>query len=339
MTSQSYTDAYWWRVENHSVRCLLCPHACLLGEGETGICRTRQHVNKKLVTTAYGNLCAVNIDPIEKKPLFHFHPGTSTFSVATNGCNLRCLNCQNHTISQSPPDGLNAVWLTSAELVAAAKNQNCTSISYTYTDPVAFYEYMLDTARIARNAGLANIFVSSGYINSRPLKELCQVIDAANIDLKCFDDDIYHRLCGASLRPVLKALQTIKEAGVWLEITNLIIPGWTDNIEMIEKMCSWLADNGFEESPIHFSRFFPSHKLNHLSPTPVETIEKAAIIAIRSGLKYVYTGNMPGSDLEKTRCHNCNTNLIIRRGNILMENHLRTNTCPVCETIIPGIFD
>lgn len=274
-------------------RCLVCPHNCTILEGEHGLCKTKVNVEGELYTVAYGNPCSISIDPIEKKPLYHFFPGSETYSLAIAGCNFRCLNCQNWQISQSSPDECDHYKMTPQEVVAQALLKGTKIISFTYTEPTVFIEFVLDTAKIAHEMGLKTVLVSNGYINQKPLSYLCAYLDAANIDLKCFDDHVYHKLTGGRLQPVLETLKMIKSKGVWLEITNLIIPTWTDSPYMIQEMCKWLVDNGFSDTPLHFSRFFPTYKLSHLQPTPEEIVFKAKEIAEKSGIKFVYLGNMP----------------------------------------------
>jgi pyruvate formate lyase activating enzyme len=330
--------ADWWIEKENGVQCQLCPHACFLKPGETGLCRSRMNYYGRMVVLAFGKLNAINIDPVEKKPLYHFLPGSQTMSVASNGCNLRCLNCQNSAISQTSPVNSHSFDLSPAELVKIAVDKGCKSVSYTYTEPVVFYEYMIESAKIASKAGLYNIMVSSGYINPKPLKALIPFLDAVNIDLKCLDDSIYHSLCGASLKPVLNSLMLLKKAGVWLEITNLIIPERTDDPQMIRDMCRWLKNNGFSETPLHFSRFFPAYQLRDLPPTAVEKLNEAIYIAGDEGLEHVYLGNFSGNGSESTFCINCKNLLISRRGNIVLRSHLENGRCPGCKTALCGIF-
>ncbi|WP_010419393.1 AmmeMemoRadiSam system radical SAM enzyme [Anaerophaga thermohalophila] len=320
------------------IRCQLCPNKCTIKEGERGDCRTRINRNGELITLAYGNPCAVHIDPIEKKPLNHFLPGTTSFSIATGGCNLACLNCQNWQISQKAPDEVGAVDMMPGSVVSAAKAQGCPSIAYTYTEPIVFYEYTNDTAKIAHEKGLRNVIVSAGYIGERPLREWCKNIDAANIDLKSFSDEIYQRLNAGSLQPVLNTLKVLKEEGVWLEITNLIVPQWTDDTEMIKRMCGWLVDNGFEDNPLHFSRFTPMYKLNRLPATPPEILEKAHEIAREAGMKYVYIGNVPGHEAQDTYCPACRKKIIDRSGFRIRENHIVDGHCGFCGEPIAGVW-
>jgi pyruvate formate lyase activating enzyme len=332
-------EARYWKTIGDLVVCQLCPHICRLKMGETGICRTRRNEQGKLVTLAYGNPIALNIDPIEKKPLYHFYPGSNTFSFATQGCNLSCLNCQNYAISQSAPSVDDTHHLLPSELVKMAIDKHCHSISYTYTDPVVYFEYATDIAIKAKEAGLKNIIVSAGYILPKPLTEWSKVMDAANIDLKVFDDSISQKLNGIRLAPVLKTLIALKNAGVWLEITNLLIPRWTDDFETIEKMCRWLVENGFTDTPLHFSRFYPTYKLMDVPPTPLATIEKAYDIAKSAGLKFVYPGNVPGHETENTYCPSCNSKVIERQGYNLSGFHLKKGCCRFCGLSIPGRFE
>ncbi|MDD4064782.1 MAG: AmmeMemoRadiSam system radical SAM enzyme [Bacteroidales bacterium] len=281
-----------WSHEGSKVTCLLCPHYCVIPEGKTGKCRTRINKEGVLYSLAYGNPCSVAIDPIEKKPLYHFLPGSQVLSIATAGCNFRCLNCQNWTISQASPENIDHYDLSPGQIINMALRHKTPSIAFTYTEPTVFYEYMFDIAVKAHEKGLKTIMVSNGYINSGPLEALCPYIDAANIDLKCFDDKMYRRLTGGKLQPVLDTLLTLQKAGVWTEITHLVIPGMTDNPVWFESMCRWLVDNGFASAPLHISRFFPAYKLAHLPPTPVEKVMKEKEIAEKCGLKFVYPGNI-----------------------------------------------
>ena len=321
------------------IKCKLCPQACDIEEGETGDCRTRTNVDGKLYTIAYGNPCAVHVDPIEKKPLYHFLPSSRSYSIATAGCNLACLNCQNWQISQSSPKETRNYDLMPGKVVEEAVENNCKSIAYTYSDPVAFYEYTLDTAKLARLQGIKNLMISAGYINEQPLRELAGYIDGANIDLKSFNDETYEMLNAGTLEPILNTLRILKEEGVWLEITNLIVPSWTDDMEMIRKMCGWLAEEGFEDSPLHFSRFHPTYKLKNLPPTPVSTLEEAASIAREEGINYVYIGNVPSHNSENTLCPNCGKAVVERRGFFIKSFNIKNGACMDCGTNIPGVWE
>lgn len=321
------------------IMCRICPNECVLKEGEISDCRNRIVKNSKLYTMAYGNPCSVNVDPIEKKPLYHFLPGSRAFSIATAGCNMVCLNCQNWAISQTSPDKTRNYNLPPAQVVEQSIKNKCLSIAYTYSEPVTFYEYAYDTAVIAKEAGIKNVFKSNGYVNPEPLKKLCSVIDAANIDLKSFNESTYLRLSGGKLQPVLDALKIYRDMGVWLEITNLIVPTWTDDEEETGRMCRWLADNGFKDTPLHFSRFYPTYKLEQLPPTPIEKLRNAARIASGEGLKYVYIGNVPGNDMADTICPGCGKTVIARQGYRITEKNITDGRCNNCNTPIEGIWD
>lgn len=338
-------------LQSDKVRCSLCPHNCILEEGKSGICRTRVNIKGILHTLAYGTPCSVAIDPVEKKPLFHFLPGSDIFSIATAGCNLRCLNCQNWTISQISPSESHNYRISPDEIVEMIQEKGTNrggensvkSIAFTYTEPTVYYEYMLDVAKAAKERGIKCVIVSNGYINERPLKELCTYLDAANIDLKCFDPVLHKKLTGGNLEPVLDSLRILKESGVWLEITNLLIPGWSDDLTVFEKMCDWLVDNSFADTPLHLSRFFPNYKLQLLSPTPESVITKAAKRARESGMKYVYTGNLCFGREENSVCPKCGNLLVERIRYLLQNNKIRKDSngkgrCPECGEIIPGIW-
>ncbi len=320
------------------VKCKLCPTACTLKEGEIGDCRTRKNVDGVLYSLAYGNPCAIHIDPIEKKPLNHFLPGSRSLSIATAGCNLACLNCQNWQISQKSPEETNNYDLMPGSVVDMAVEKKCKSIAYTYTEPIVYYEYTYDTAKIAKEAGIKNVMVSAGYIEERPLKELCPVIDAANIDLKSFSNEIYEMLNAGSLDPVLRTLKIMKDEGVWLEITNLIVPDWSDDMDLVKKMCDWLYDNGFENTPLHFSRFTPIYKLKRLPATLFDVLDKAHGIARSAGLKFVYIGNVLGHTAQDTFCPKCEKRLIDRQGYRLGDVHIKDSKCEYCGEQIAGVW-
>jgi pyruvate formate lyase activating enzyme len=329
-------EARHWIETPRGIKCMICPNECTLKEGELSVCHNRIARDGKLYTMAYGNPCAVNIDPVEKKPLMHFHPGTLSFSIATAGCNFACLNCQNWEISQTSPDKTRNYDANPEKVVTQAIREQCKSIAYTYSEPITFFEYMLDTATLAKHRGIKNIMVSNGYINQEPLLELCKVIDAANIDLKTFDPEVHLKLTAGKLDPVLATLKTFKDQGVWIEITNLLIPDWTDNFDQITRMCDWLAKEGFTDYPLHFSRFHPQHKLTRLPATPLQALTRAKDIGLRAGLKFVYIGNVPGIGGEDTYCPHCKVLLIKRRGFEIEQNLITSNRCPKCQTVIPG---
>jgi pyruvate formate lyase activating enzyme len=329
-------EAEFYSRTASGVQCMKCPHRCALGEGESGRCRSRVVSKGRLWSIAYGNPCAVHIDPIEKKPFFHMMPATRAFSIAAAGCNFRCLNCQNWQISQfSPKDTANED-LMPAEVVRRAEEEQCRSIAYTYSEPTTFYEYAYDTAKLAKARGLKNLLKSNGYINTEPLKKLCTVLDAANIDLKTFDNAAYGKLSGGTLQPVLDTLKTLVAEGVWLEITNLVIPGWSDDIGLITKMSDWLVRSGLADCPLHFSRFTPLYKLNRLPMTPVATLESARAAALKAGMRYVYIGNVPSQSAENTWCARCGKLVIERKGFAILQNKLSKGNCGFCGHRIPG---
>lgn len=318
------------------VRCLICPNECSIPEGASGDCGNRRNFNGTLFSIAYGNPCSIHIDPVEKKPLLHFYPESLAFSIATAGCNLACLNCQNWTISQTTPDKTRNEDMMPDRVVKEALAGQCKSIAYTYSEPITFYEYTCDTARLARSKGIKNILVSAGYIHEQPLREMAAYIDAANIDLKSFSEEIYTKLNGGRLEPVLNTLKVLKEMNVWLEITNLVIPGWTDDLGMIKKMCAWLHENGFDDTPLHFSRFHPEYRLTQVTSTPVETLIKARNIALEAGLHFVYIGNLANTDAENTNCPSCQKTVIVRKGFRILHNDIVSGKCRHCAHIIPG---
>jgi pyruvate formate lyase activating enzyme len=321
------------------VKCLVCPNDCVIKEGELGECHSRINYKSKIYSIGYGNPCAIHIDPIEKKPLYHFLPESKAFSLAVAGCNLMCLNCQNWQISQVGPKETRNYDLMPPEVYKQAKQNECQSIAYTYSEPIAFYEYFLDSAKIANENGIKNVMVSAGYINEKPLREVAKYIDAANIDLKSFEDEIYVRLNAGKLQPILDTLKILKDEGVWLEITNLIVPEWTDNLDMIKRMCDWLYKKGFEDYPLHFSRFTPLHKLTHLPSTPVNVLNKAREIAQNAGIKYVYIGNVPGSNAQNTICPKCKKIVIERKGYRILQNNLVNGKCRSCNENIAGVWN
>ena len=329
---------YYQTLDNNMVQCFLCPNLCILSKGQRGLCRVRQNIDGQLYTLNYGQIASAHLDPIEKKPLFHFLPGSKAFSVAAVGCSLRCLFCQNWQISQVFPEEAETIELSPEQVVEQALASKAESIAYTYSEPTAFFEYMLDIARIAKDRRLKNVVISSGYINEEPLRELLQYLDAIKIDLKAFDEDFYQKITQGHLEPVLKSLKVIKEEGVWLEIVNLVVPGENDSPEEIRQMAEWIKDNLGEEVPLHFTRFHPTYKLQNLPPTPEETLKKARAIALEVGLKYVYTGNIGNIDMESTYCPNSGVLAIKRHGYFILQNNLQNGQCPDGE-IIPGIWE
>ncbi|MFH0738284.1 MAG: AmmeMemoRadiSam system radical SAM enzyme [Candidatus Omnitrophota bacterium] len=331
---------YYQRLENKSVQCGLCPRRCVIPSGSRGFCGVRENQEGILYTLVYAKPVTLTAgDPIEKKPLFHFFPSSLTFSIATAGCNLKCKFCQNWDISQRRPEELDYTYLKPADLITKVKASGRKIIAYTYSEPTIFYEYMLEIARLARAQGIRNIMHSNGYINEEPLRRLAKYLDAANIDLKGFTDDYYLKLSEGTLEPVLRALKVLKEEGVHLEITNLILPGYNDREEQIIKMCLWIKDNLGEGTPLHFSRFTPMYKMNALNPTPIETLERARQIALDCGLKYVYIGNVPGNPGENTYCPKCRNVIINRTGFTVSKVNIVEGKCKFCAERISGVWD
>ena len=283
---------YYQRLDDGRVECLLCPHHCKLTNGKTGICRSRRNKDGVLVSEVYGKPCSLAIDPIEKKPLYHFHPGTKCLSIACTGCNLRCLNCQNHEISQVSLTEVGHYDLSPSQIVELCMEHHCPGIAYTYTEPLTYLEYITETSRLAHENGLWNILVTAGYVCQEPLHDLLPYLDAANIDLKSFSDNIYQRISGGHLQPVLDTILSMRDADVWIELTNLVIPDVNDDMQMIRQMCRWIAENGLSDNPLHFSRFFPRFKMQDIPPTPLNTLKEAKEIAIEEGIKHVYLGNV-----------------------------------------------
>jgi pyruvate formate lyase activating enzyme len=336
-----YREALFYRKvdqRKQTVACELCPRGCMISEGETGFCRARKNIKGKLYSLGYAQPCAIHIDPIEKKPFSNMLPKTLSFSLASAGCNLRCRFCQNWQISQvSPLETVNQ-YTPPEKIVSAARANDCRTIAYTYTEPTNFYEYMIETAGIAKAQGVLNVYHSNGYINPEPLKDLCKYLSAANIDLKAFSQDFYSRLCEADLEPVMNTIKTLKKSGVWVEITNLVIPGYNDDPQMIGKMCEWIRNDVGADVPVHFSRFFPMYKMTGVPPTPVTALERARDIAVKAGLHYPYVGNVPGHPGEHTYCPACKKAVIRRSGYNMLEYNLKAGRCKYCGERIGGIW-
>lgn len=321
------------------VQCELCPKHCRIAEGETGDCRIRANLGGRLRALTFGFPVAVHIDPIEKKPFFHYFPGEKILSIATVGCNMHCKNCQNWEISQANPEDVEAYALPPSDVVALAKREDIPMIAYTYTEPIVYYEYTIETATIARSVGLKSAIVSAGYANERPIRAMFKVVDAATIDVKAFDETFYKEVCGGGLRPVLNTLVIAKEEGIWLEVSNLVIPGMSDDRQMLTRFVRWVKENLGLDTPLHFLRFTPRYKLANLPPTPVTTLEWAWKMALDEGLHYVYIGNVPGHESENTRCPSCRMVVIKRSGYRMLELNVSDDgRCVGCGTMIAGRF-
>ena len=321
------------------VQCNLCPKGCVIDPGQSGECRVRVNVDGRLLAVTYGRPCAVHLDPVEKKPLFHFLPATEILSIATVGCNLHCKNCQNWEISQADPVQTPASELLPKQVARMATEYGCRSVAYTYTEPLVFYEYTLDSCRYVKEAGLRNALVTAGYINEEPMRRLCKYVDAANVDLKAFSDRFYRDICGATLKPVLNTLVVAKSLGVEIEVTNLVIPTLNDSDKMLRDLCRWLVRNLGPETPLHFSRFFPQFQMKNLPPTPAQTLDRAKEIAQGEGLHYVYVGNITRSGAEDTFCPVCRKRLVQRHGFQVLENRIESGRCPDCQCEVYGIWE
>jgi pyruvate formate lyase activating enzyme len=337
--SLSRVEARHYRKHpDQEVECQLCPRNCKLGDKERGYCGVRENNGGIYYTLIYGKVCSLNADPIEKKPFFHFLPGTSALSLATAGCNVNCKFCQNWEISQVRPEQVRNIDLPPAEAANLARRTNCPSIAYTYSEPVVFFEYMMDTAEAGRRQGLRNVVVTGGHINPEPLAELVKAVDAIKVDLKAFTQEFYTDQVHGSLQPVLEAIKTIAHSKAWLEIVYLVIPTLNDNLGDIRRMCRWIIKEIGPDVPLHFSRFHPMYLLKNLPPTPIATLEKAHAAAQEEGLHYVYIGNVPGHQAENTFCPNCRNMVVRRVGYEIQRLELRSGQCRFCRHPIPGIW-
>jgi len=333
-------EAYLYqKLDDNKVKCNLCAHRCIIKPGKLGICKVRENIDGTLYTKVYGRTIARHIDPIEKKPLYHFYPGSEAYSVATPGCNFHCHFCQNWDISQITftkvyDAGIKA---TPEQIVNNAKGSGCKSIAYTYTEPTIFFEYSYDTAKLAHEAGLKNVYVSNGYMTNEMLDMISPYLDAVNIDLKAFKEETYKRLIGARLQPVLDSLKKIKQLSVWLEVTSLIIPEINDDPEEIRSMANFIAKELGVNVPWHLSRFFPSYKMDEAEVTPLKTLQKAKNIGREAGLKYIYIGNVAGIDDMNTICPLCGYMLIERSGFGVRRINIKNGHCPRCQMEIAGV--
>ncbi|MCX5699267.1 MAG: AmmeMemoRadiSam system radical SAM enzyme [Candidatus Omnitrophica bacterium] len=329
------------RLENRQVHCQLCAHHCKIPDGKFGFCGVRQNISGILYTRNYAKLVAANIDPVEKKPLYHFLPGTSTFSIASAGCNFRCGFCQNWEISQLVPrtsldKRFKVLDFSADKVIKLAQQFNCRSIAYTYTEPTIYFEFVLETAKLAKAAALRNIFVTNGYLSAKAISLLAPYLDAVNIDLKFFKESSYQRICSASLGSVLDAIQLLNAAGVWIEVTTLIIPGENDTPEELTVMAKFIASVN-KDIPWHISRFQADYKFKDYPPTPERTLKLAYDLGLSQGLRYVYVGNF-GAWGQDTLCGRCQKLLIKRDGFNILESHLAQNRCVFCQAVLPGVF-
>lgn len=332
-----HKEAYLYeKLEDNKVRCNLCSHRCLIHSGNRGVCGVRENRKGTLYSLVYGKAIAEHIDPVEKKPLYHFLPGTKAYSIATIGCNFRCDFCQNWRISQYRGTDLPGRQLSPREIVFKAKGKNCASIAYTYTEPTIFFEYAYDTARLAKNSDIKNVFVTNGYQTEETVEKMAGVIDAANIDLKSFSNQYYRNVCGATLQPVLESIKKMYSLGIWLEITTLVVPGQNDSTEELRQIAQFIAEIDCN-IPWHISRFHPSNKMTNIEPTPVSKLKETAKLGEEEGLKYIYLGNLRTKKWQNTYCPNCGK-LVIERNGYQVKKLLDNNRCPSCGTIIAGIY-
>ena len=330
---------YYDKLPYKKIQCKLCPRECVIDDRERGYCGVRENRGGTYYTLVYSRPCTTHIDPIEKKPFFHFLPGSMAFSIATAGCNVNCKFCQNWEISQVRPEQVRSYYMPPGEIASLAREYRCDSIAYTYSEPVIFYEYMHDTAEAGHSEGVASVVVTGGYINQDPLKELCKRVDAIKVDLKAFTEKYYREVVNGELKPVLEAIETIRKAGTWLEIVYLVVPTLNDSDKEFSDLARWIRASLGADVPVHFSRFFPQYLLKNLPPTPIETLERAKQICDAEGLQFVYIGNVPGHPAESTYCPSCGRRVIDRIGYTIRGIHLRDGKCAYCGAKIPGVWE
>ncbi len=329
--------SYYEKLKENTVRCRLCPRFCIIKLNDRGNCGVRENKNGKLFSLVYENPVSIALDPIEKKPFYHFLPGQQALSIATAGCNLHCLYCQNWEISQCKPEKASSFKMSPKRVVEEATNREVKIMSYTYTEPTIFYEYMLDIAKLAKQKGIKNTTVTNAFINPEPITELCKYLDGTNVDFKG-SDKFYRELSGAWRKPVEEAIKIMHEKGVWIELTNLIIPGHNDKEKDIIKLVNWIKENLSVDVPLHFSAFYPTYKMLETPPTNPKIVIKARKMAMDAGLHYVYTGNINDKEGSTTFCPKCNKPVIIRTGFMIKENRLIDGKCPNCQEKIAGVW-
>jgi len=329
---------FYEKLPYKKIRCKLCPRECVIDDQERGYCGVRENRGGSYYTLVHSRVCAAHIDPIEKKPLFHFYPGSLAFSVATAGCNVNCKFCQNWDISQSRPEQVRNTYLPPKDLAGLAQQNRCPAIAYTYSEPVVFYEYMRDAAEAGHALGIKSVVISGGFIQQDPLKKLCQNVDAIKVDLKAFSEKYYKEVVNGELKPVLDALVTMRKLGMWTELVYLVVPTLNDSDAEFRALAQWVKSNMGAEVPLHFSRFYPQYLLKNLPPTPLERLESAKAIADAEGLHYVYLGNTPGNAAENTYCPKCRRIVIERIGFTVKAMHVRKSKCEYCQQPIAGVW-
>jgi len=327
------------KLDDGQVVCLLCPHQCTVPDGGRGLCGVRENQGGVYKTLVYGRVCAAHVDPIEKKPLFHFLPGTRAYSIATAGCNVECQFCQNWQISQTRPEDIRSQDMPPATVIEQARRHDCKTIAYTYSEPTVFYEYVLDTARASKEAGVHSVTISNGFIQADPMKRLCEVLSAVKIDLKAFTEEFYRRYVRGRLRPVLDTLELLKAQGMHFELVTLLIPGLNDSEDEVRQMSRWVVKNLGVDVPMHFTRFHPAYKMTNLSQTPPSTLVRAREIAVSEGVHYAYVGNLPGHKYENTYCHACGKRIVERYSMYVGEVGIKDGKCAHCGAPIPGVWE
>ncbi|MCX8125081.1 MAG: AmmeMemoRadiSam system radical SAM enzyme [Spirochaetes bacterium] len=329
---------HWKKIDSSTIQCNLCPNGCTLSNDERGVCKARHNIDGRLHSIVYGQIAAYHIDPIEKKPLYHFLPGSDAVSVATAGCNFSCKFCQNWQLSQSQPEELYSRHITPSQLATQAITNKSRIIAFTYNEPSIQYEYVYDTVQIAKKYNIACVIISNGYLNKNASEQLYPLLNAIKIDFKAYSQKFYQDICGGNLSPVLANIELAKKKNVWLELVNLVIPTLNDDPDEIKAMARFIKTHCGITTPLHFTRFYPIYKLKNIPPTPVSTLERCRQIALAEGLKYVYIGNVPGHAANNTYCHNCGKPVIERSGFYTTTNKLKSGRCPHCQTEIPGIW-
>jgi pyruvate formate lyase activating enzyme len=331
--------SFWRKIDNKKVQCSLCSHGCKIDEGKLGICRVRKNENGKLYTLIYGSCSSIASDPIEKKPLYHFYPGTNAFSIGTVGCNFKCDHCQNYSISTADSKFPYMQELTPEQVVKLTKENNCQGVSYTYNEPTIWHEFSFNSAKLVKKAGLYTCYVTNGYIKEEPLKELSPVLDAMNIDVKSFDNNFYKKICKALLEPVINTCILAKDLGIHIELTYLVIPTLNDSLGDIKKFCKWVINNLGENTPVHFSRFHPDYNITNITRTPMDTLMKIYEAAKEIGILYPYLGNVYPGDYENTFCPKCGNVCIARSGYNITTDGFKDKKCIKCGNILPIVTD
>jgi pyruvate formate lyase activating enzyme len=329
---------HYEKLPHKKIKCNLCPKECVIDDRERGYCGVRENREGTYYSLVYSRPCTYHADPIEKKPLFHFHPGSVAFSLATAGCNLNCKFCQNWQISQSRPEQIRSIYMPPAKAADLAQEYDCLSIAYTYSEPTIFYEYLMDTAKAAHNKNIKSVVVTAGYIQQKPLVELCKNVDAIKVDLKAFSEKYYKDIVNGELKPVLDSLVTMKKMNVWTEIVYLVVPTLNDSDKEFVDLCNWIKQNLGKDVPVHFTRFHPQYLLKNLPATPVKTLDRAKEIADTEGLHYVYVGNVPGHKAESTYCPKCGKKVVNRIGYTIQELNIKNSKCKFCDTEIAGVW-